>query len=1571
MKIMNKSRVAFLVCLLVLALALTSILALNVFADDEVEDVATEWTGYSLVLTDGTDIVLQGTISQVDEEDSEDYYVSYDFCEGENIRVDFSSGAGGRFEVPIRVAHGQMNDTITARIIVDGETVDEVEVSVKSYCASVLNDEVIVETEVADGEEAPTENAPEFKTLVSELLRYGAAAYNYLGETEEATALLDGLTLTDALVFPENPAYIFEKVSEIAEGTTAIAGVSVVDITSMKLTLNNFLSVTFGTNANLEDVLNYSNLDEDGNMVNDTHKLSDFFNYESIRVIEGLGAGKEVSDRYHISPSYYAYAMKDDEEVGELVKALYNCALAAHTAVGHTYIEYIDTAASCQNEGHSVMACDCGASYEVTVAKNDAHPEIELINGNGGFVGYKCVACDTLWAAVSGLMIFDGTDDSFTGMQSVDTAYTATGLPTLNNGRYDWVRMEGADPKDQNQLWYQFGGKDDIAFTAKDEYKFILNIDLEPIGTPCDAEGERQIFSMNLVTDRNRTQGDDRWGPKHQTPQLLLCWNDDGTLVGWNNIIIGEVAPEGTTTNVTVVLVAGEGELGGKTVPMLYATYYVNGVGICTTGIENTLRDGGFGYIYANGYNTDDFEGYSFDNLWFGWTNGEITVQEMSACGTIKYLDADGNLVTGGSHTWVETVTEEPTCDKTGTKELVCSCGATQSAVAIPKLPHTYDFTQTVVTRPEGTELNHTTPAHKAPASTITYKCTTCSKDVAYEVIDARDFSDDCPCGYVHWLPKDAATVIDYSNDYASIIAAINENTFNDNVFIRISAANQGYTLTDKNTVVIGFDIAMPEGGFPENGVNLQAKVEGKWGSGADILVFKDAAVYVNGRGEKIADVTAGQWLNFVVKATLAETTVDYEIYMNGAFVKSFSQARNAEITGDTAFNNDSSEYQLNIARTGTNNADATRGMLVDNVFIAEALPTAFGHVCAGTTYEQDDTTHTLKCDICGATLDAGEHDYTWTVTKEATCAEVGKKVGTCKCGKEVQEDIAKLPHTMVFDANNSTIVEPTTHDGTEHDLISGNLVYKCEECTFSYTVPATFVRTFGAGCECGVGVDSTVAPNMHLTYADGAVTITGNMIDCTNNFIIEHKPATIFAGTETKLAGNKLFFGFDVTIPEDQKNFAAGTLIVFKSGDWTGTDVLKIDADGNLLLGGSKNVGTIVPGTMTNVILCVEILPTDESGKWTRNLQVWVDGVNKDTYTSTYNDNGKDGAGDLMSGNTYLQVKVANDGANKVADVNGAITFDNMFLGTSIGTLPHTCVAGEQKVDLAGHYNECVICGEQMNRTGHAYKVDATKSVFGTVTAEHKAEETVHAANGTLVYVCEGCEGTFTIDAESVRTFDDNCSCGKIQNNWTAYPVDYSNDYAAILGAFCHGTANEPADSAKAADGTGNVYVQIEPSKTGITLDDKMTVYFGFDIAMPEGGFSESGVHLNGKIGGWGTGDKILSFQNGAAYINNKATKIADMEAGVFQNFVVKAVIDVEGKSTTFTVYMNGTQVADPFTVTNANHTYPTDGFATTSNVYFQLNIGAGSANVDATKGMLVDNVFVANDPFATADAE
>lgn len=1286
MKTMNKSRVAFLVCLLVLALALTSILALNVFADDEVEDVATEWTGYSLVLTDGTDIVLQGTISQVDEEDSEDYYVSYDFCEGENIRVDFRSGAGGRFEVPIRVAHGQMNDTITARIIVDGETVDEVEVSVKSYCASILNDEVIVETEVADGEEAPTENAPEFKTLVSELLRYGAAAYNYLGETEEATALLDGLTLTDALVFPENPAYIFEKVSEIAEGTTAIAGVSVVDITSMKLTLNNFLSVTFGTNVNLEDVLNYSNLDEDGNMVNDTHKLSDFFNYESICVIEGLGAGKEVSDRYHISPSYYAYAMKDDEEVGELVKALYNCALAAHTAVGHNYIEYIDTAATCQNDGHSVLACDCGASYEVTVAKNDTHPEIELINGNGGFVGYKCAACDTLWAAVSGLMIFDGTDDSFTGMQSVDTAYTATGLPTLNNGRYDWVRMEGADPKDQNQLWYQFGGKDDVAFTAKDEYKFIMNIDLEPIGTPCDAEGEREILSLNLVTDRNQTQGLDRWGPKHQTPQKLLRWNDDGTLVGWNNIIIGEVAPEGTTTNVTVVLVAGEGELGGKTVPMLYATYYVNGVGICTTGIENTLRDGGFGYIYANGYNTDDFEGYSFDNLWFGWTNGEITVQEMSACGTIKYLDADGNLVTGGSHTWVETVTKEPTCDETGTKELACSCGATQSAVAIPKLPHTYDFTQTVVTRPEGTELNHTTPAHKAPASTITYKCTTCSKDVAYEVIDARDFSDDCPCGYVHWLPKDAATVIDYSNDYASIIAAINENTFNDNVFIRISAANQGYTLTDKNTVVIGFDIAMPEGGFPENGVNLQAKVEGKWGSGADILVFKDAAVYVNGRGEKIADVTAGQWLNFVVKATLAETTVDYEIYMNGAFVKSFSQARNAEITGDTAFNNGSSEYQLNIARTGTNNADATRGMLVDNVFIAEALPTAFGHVCAGTTYEQDDTTHTLKCDICGATLDAGEHDYTWTVTKEATCAEVGKKVGTCKCGKEVQEDIAKLAHTIAIDTEN------TVFGTTEHT---------------------------GAAC----------------------------------------------------------------------------------------------------------------------------------------------------------------------------------------------------------------------------------------------------------------------APAGTLVYACSECDYAYTIEGV-VRNFNDGCKCGQLQNNWTDYPVDYSNGYAAILGAFCHGTANESADSATAANGTGNVYVQIQPSKDGATLVDPTVMAFSFDVAMPKDGFSENGIELNGKLGGWANNGSIIAFKDGKFLANRE--EVATLVAEEWHNYtILVSLTDVvacdKATSTTgsykanYTVYMDGV-VVKTFTRSNtipanddgvaistalaANGT----GFNTTENWYFQLNIAGNKNNVTATRGMLVDNVTIAS---------
>ena len=67
----------------------------------------------------------------------------------------------------------------------------------------------------------------------------------------------------------------------------------------------------------------------------------------------------------------------------------------------------------------------------------------------------------------------------------------------------------------------------------------------------------------------------------------------------------------------------------------------------------------------------------------------------------------------------------------------------------------------------------------------------------------------------------------------------------------------------------------------------------------------------------------------------------------------------------------------------------------------------------AGESWETDDKNHWKECIGCKEKLESAEHEYEWTVTKEATCTEEGTKTGTCKvCKKEVTEKIDVKGHS-------------------------------------------------------------------------------------------------------------------------------------------------------------------------------------------------------------------------------------------------------------------------------------------------------------------------------------------------------------------------------------------------------------------------------------------------------------------------------------------------------------------------------------------------------------------------------
>ncbi|MBE6351311.1 MAG: formylglycine-generating enzyme family protein [Treponema bryantii] len=64
--------------------------------------------------------------------------------------------------------------------------------------------------------------------------------------------------------------------------------------------------------------------------------------------------------------------------------------------------------------------------------------------------------------------------------------------------------------------------------------------------------------------------------------------------------------------------------------------------------------------------------------------------------------------------------------------------------------------------------------------------------------------------------------------------------------------------------------------------------------------------------------------------------------------------------------------------------------------------------------WKTDENFHWKECTGCKEQLESAEHEYEWTVTKEATCTEEGSKTGVCEvCKKEVTEKIDAKGHSF------------------------------------------------------------------------------------------------------------------------------------------------------------------------------------------------------------------------------------------------------------------------------------------------------------------------------------------------------------------------------------------------------------------------------------------------------------------------------------------------------------------------------------------------------------------------------
>ncbi len=314
----RKSRLAVLICLLIAVVALTAVFSLNIFADD----VVTGFTGTTLTLNDGTNIRFAGTLAESDRTGAT---VVYTLSE-HTYTVDITPDENGAFAVDIPVGAGEMAQSVTVKIMVNGAEKATAAKSVKEYAAYQLE----------NGDDAT-------KRVVSEMLRYGEEAYKY-ANGGAASELLTGLTLTDALPFPASPVYTYAK---------DITG----NFTKIKLTLTENLRLSLTT--------------KDGESVKKSVKISQFFDGVTVTAKDGASVTA--------SPSLYAALNKNDSAVGKLVRSLYNYAVAVHMAIGeHTFdnriaaYSFLKSPATCSSAAVYYTSCLCGEVSEDTFTFGEA-----------------------------------------------------------------------------------------------------------------------------------------------------------------------------------------------------------------------------------------------------------------------------------------------------------------------------------------------------------------------------------------------------------------------------------------------------------------------------------------------------------------------------------------------------------------------------------------------------------------------------------------------------------------------------------------------------------------------------------------------------------------------------------------------------------------------------------------------------------------------------------------------------------------------------------------------------------------------------------------------------------------------------------------------------------------------------------------------------------------------------------------------------------------------------------------------------------------------------------------------
>ncbi len=922
MKHMNKSRFAFLLCLLVLAVTLICMFTVHASAE-----VTTEWADtFAVEISDKFVLVVQGTVSPGDAQYNDCYVLYSDLAENTEVKQIITPDDNGAFTVKIPVGPGRMNDTVEVQLFCgtdaargdDDVNKGKISVSVKGYLKAVLAD-------------ADTSDA--LRKVANTMAYYGAAALDYMAYSGQKDAigqageLLDGLQLDSEARLPEKLGYTYSVGTDIEHPSYAF--------THIQLQLSDTIDIAVGTNVAPADIAKFCDkdgtavlLNSDGSYPIRSVKYASFFDVQTVGLYDAA-TKTAVSNDVHVSASLYAELAKNNRNtrLALLVKSLYNFCYALHEACGHVYTVTDHISATCKSTGFEIGTCVCGLTKETVIPKQAHAFGAGVVDTAKKTVTYTCDACKDHYASKY-LGLADFTAD--TGFLHVSSTTDNGGTqvqPVIADGRMSFISSSAAPVTAGNHVGFYF---DTPALGLADATRLVLSMDVTmPTAgfTVGDDEGIQVIGKIGSGTgsgilDMNETL-------MFKNKQILFNGHTLADCVaGTRYHIAVEYSIKAFETAKTQAIYTVY--LNGEQAYRCEATYDV----FCNDSF-NDSTNAQLQFVYpAAQWNKHNDAGVILDNVCVA-DAFEGIIEHVHVLASYEQDPSDpdkhritctcGHVLYTTQHTFtVVSVTEPSTCSAEGVGTGVCVCGKS-SDIPILKTPHTFEADAVI----------------DKTAKTISYTCAVCSHTTSYSFLAVDDFEGGTYAGNCgQWYENNA--VVDCSTGKSVLKTDPSYANATNNVYYTVHAYNVRSQLTNVHQLVMGFEATMPEGGFGAKGWFVQSKCNNLFDIGSQLIAFRNTSVYVN--GEKLCDVEAGVKHSFVIKAVFSEEGTigkgHYVVYMDGAQVAAFDQVKDGFDIGESGFKVKTNQFQLHMPK-GTYNDKAGDGWIIDNIFVANDVPTA------------------------------------------------------------------------------------------------------------------------------------------------------------------------------------------------------------------------------------------------------------------------------------------------------------------------------------------------------------------------------------------------------------------------------------------------------------------------------------------------------------------------------------------------------------------------------------------------------------------------------------------------------